>query len=241
MPYVDEVRRGYAFSDQRWRQARAGTSIACLALLVVSCGSAGPTARADETTTAPEPPGASAQAVGPAATESVLVGFDDAAVVATWTTINDPVMGGLSTSTVTPGDGGLVFSGTISLENNGGFASARGPQDPDLGRRATGATSLRLRALGDGKTYVLKLDTGVKADTAGRSWSYIQRFATESGVLRSYELPIGGFQAVGMRLDPAPDAPQTLDPSAINRVSIYILDKQQGPFQLTVNAIDATT
>ncbi len=119
MPYVDVVRRD-ALSDQRWRQARAGTSIVCLALLIVSCGSAGPTAQADETTTAPEPPGSSAPAVGPAATESVLASFDDAAVVATWTTINDPVMGGLSTSTVTSGDGGLVFSGTISLETTAG-------------------------------------------------------------------------------------------------------------------------
>ena len=151
-----------------------------------------------------------------------------------WTTVNDPVMGGLSTSTATFGDGGLVFSGTISLDNNGGFASARGPQDPDLGRRATGATSLGVRAMGDGKTYLLKVNS------AGRPWSYIQRFATEAGVWRTYQLPIGGFQPVGMRLDPAPDAPQTLDPSTINRVSIYILDKQQGPFQLTVNAIDAS-
>jgi len=222
-------------TDQRSRQARAGTAIAVLALLIVSCGSTGRIARADETTTAPAPPRSSAQPVGPAAVDIVLVGLDDAAVVATWTTVNDPVMGGLSTSTVAVGDGGLVFSGTISLENNGGFASARGPQDPDLGRRATGATALGVRARGDGKTYVLKVDT------AGRPWSYIQRFSTESGVWRTYELPIGGFQPVGMRLDPAPDAPQTLDPSTMSRVSIYILDKQQGPFQLTVNAIDATT
>jgi len=190
---------------------------------------------ADVTTTAPEPPPASAQAVEPAAVDVVLVTLDDAAVVATWTTVNDPVMGGQSTSTVTAGNGGLVFSGTISLENNGGFASARSPQDPDLGRRATGAKSLGVRALGDGKTYVLKVDT------AGRPWSYIQRFNTEAGVWRTYDLPIGGFQPVGMRLDPAPDAPQTLDPSTISRVSIYILDKQQGPFDLTVNAIDAST
>jgi len=208
--------------------------MAVVALLIVSCVSTGRIARADETTTAPEPPGSSAQAVGPAAADVVLVALDDAAVVDTWTTVNDPVMGGLSTSTVAVGDGGLVFSGIISLENNGGFASARGPQDPDLGRRATGATSLGLRARGDGKTYVLKVDT------AGRPWSYIQRFSTESGVLRTYQLPIGGFQPVGMRLDPAPDAPQTLDPSSISRISIYILDKQQGPFQLTVTAIDAT-
>jgi hypothetical protein len=164
----------------------------------------------------------------------VLVGLDDPAVVGTWTTVNDPVMGGRSTSTVTFGDGGLVFSGSISLDNNGGFASARSPQDPEIGRRAAGATSLGVRSRGDGKTYVLKVDS------EGRPWSYIQRFSTEAGVWRTYQLPVGGFQPVGMRLDPAPWAPQSLDPSIISRVSIYILDKQEGPFQLTVGAIDAS-
>ncbi|WP_347133101.1 CIA30 family protein [Mycobacterium sp. DL] len=164
----------------------------------------------------------------------VLVDLDVAGEVATWSTVNDPVMGGLSTSNVTLGDGGLVFAGDISLENNGGFASARGPQNPDLGRRATGAKSLRVHALGDGKTYVLKVGS------EGQPWSYIQRFPTQAAVQRIYDLPIEGFQPVGMRLDPAPDAPQTLDPSRINQVSIYILDQQQGPFEITVSAIDAT-
>ena len=169
------------------------------------------------------------------ASTNVVVAFDDPAAVAGWTTINDPVMGGLSTSTVTFGDGGLVFSGTISLDNNGGFASTRGPQDPGIGQRATGATALGVRARGDGKTYVMKVDS------AGQPWSYVQRFSTEAGAWRTYELPISGFQAVGMRLDPAPYAPQNLDPSTVSRVSIYILDKQQGPFSLTVGAIDAST
>lgn len=189
--------------------------IACLALLIMSFGSTGLIARADTT--------------------NVLVAFDDPAVVAGWTTINDPVMGGLSTSTVTFGDGGFVFSGTISLDNNGGFASTRGPQDPGIGQRAAGATALGVRARGDGKTYVIKVDS------AGQPWSYIQRFSTDVGVWRTYELPIGGFQAVGMRLDPAPYAPQSLDPSTVSRVAIYILDKQQGPFELTVSAINAST
>jgi len=204
---------------------------ACSALLVVSCGSAGRTANADDT---PETPRSSAQAVGSEGPGVVLVDLDDASEVATWTTVNDPVMGGMSTSRITFGDGGLVFSGNISLENNGGFASARSPQDPDIGRRATGAKSLRVRALGDGKTYLLKVGT------AGQPWSYIQRFPTQAAVQRVYDLPIEGFQPVGMRLDPAPNAPQTLDPSSINQVSVYILDKQQGPFELTVSAIDAT-
>ncbi len=43
-----------------------------------------------------------------------------------------------------------------------------------------------------------------------------------------------------MRLDPAPNAPQVLDPSSISEVSVYILDKQQGPFALTIRGIDAT-
>ena len=165
----------------------------------------------------------------------VLVGLDDPAVVSSWATVNDPVMGGRSTSTVAFGDGGLVFSGTISLENNGGFASARSPVDPEIGRRATGATTLGVQARGDGKTYLLKVET------VGQPWSYIQRFTSDAGVMRTYVLPVSGFQAVGMFLNPAPDAPQTLDPAAISRVGIYILDRQEGPFQITVNAIVAST
>ncbi len=162
---------------------------------------------------------------------AVLVDLSDPAAVANWVTVNDPVMGGRSTSTVSFGDGGLVFSGTISLENNGGFASARGPFDPEIGGRATGATSLRVRALGDGKTYLLKVETG-------QPWSYVQRFSTDAGVRRTYELPVGTFQPVGRFLDPTPGAPP-LDPSTISRVAFYILDKQEGPFQLVVSAVDA--
>ncbi|NVN51980.1 hypothetical protein HLY00_1973 [Mycolicibacterium hippocampi] len=215
-----QARRRYIY-----RRRRFGILLACSALLVVSCGSAGRSANADETTNTP---------VTPRSPAVVLVDLDVAGEVATWSTVNDPVMGGLSTSNVTLGDGGLVFAGDISLENNGGFASARGPQNPDLGRRATGAKSLRVHALGDGKTYVLKVGS------EGQPWSYIQRFPTQAAVQRIYDLPIEGFQPVGMRLDPAPDAPQTLDPSRINQVSIYILDQQQGPFEITVSAIDAT-
>jgi hypothetical protein len=208
---------GYALekTDHWWRMARAGASIVCAVLMMMAFGSSSLIAQADTTNV-------------------VLVAFDDPSAVAAWTTINDPVMGGLSTSTVTFGDGGLVFSGTISLDNNGGFASTRGPQDPGIGQRAAGATSIGVRARGDGKTYVFRVDS------AGQPWSYIQRFSTDVGAWRTYELPIGGFQAVGMRLDPAPYAPQSLDPSTVTRVSIYILDKQQGPFELTVSAINAS-
>lgn len=198
--------------NRSWR-GQLGVWFACLALLIVTGVSTGATANADETV--------------------VLVDFNNASEVAAWRTVNDPVMGGRSTSAITFGDGSLVFSGTISLENNGGFASARGPDDPDIGRKAAGATSLNIRAIGDGKTYV------VKVGMSGLPWSYIQRFTTQPAVERIYALPIAGFQAVGMRLDPEPNAPQALDPAGINRISVYILDKQQGPFTLSINGIDA--
>ncbi|CAA0137434.1 Uncharacterised protein [Mycolicibacterium vanbaalenii] len=217
-------------TDQRFRRGQFSIVFVCLAVLTVSCGSTGRTADADEPTNVPETARSSAEAANP---DVALVDLDDADEVAAWTTVNDPVMGGLSTSRITFDDG-LVFSGNLSLENNGGFASAQSPQNLDIGRRAGGATSLRVHAIGDGKTYVLKVGT------AGQPWSYIQRFPTQAAVQRTYDLPVEGFQPVGMRLDPAPDAPQTLDPSSIDRVSVYILDKQQGPFELTVSAIDAT-
>lgn len=207
-------------------------AMACAAFLIVSCES---TARSSpETTNSLAPPSSSGRAV----TEGVgtlLVDLADAGEVATWTTVNDPVMGGLSTSATAFGNGGLVFSGSISLENNGGFASARSPQDPDIGRKAAGATSLRVRAVGDGKTYLLRVGT------AGQPWSYIQRFSTEAAVQRIYDLPIADFSPVGMRLDPEPNAPQTLDPALISQISLYILDKQQGPFELTVSAVGAAS
>ena len=207
------------------RRGLTGLVFGCSALLVASCGTSGGSPGADQSTNAPQTSAVVSEG-------TALVGLDDAAEVAAWTTVNDPVMGGMSTSKIAFGDG-LVFSGTISLENNGGFASARSPQDPDIGRKATGATSLRVRALGDGKTYLLKV--GI----AGESWSYIQRFTTEAAVQRTYDLPVDGFQPVGVRLDPDPEAPRVLGPSRIDQVAVYILDKQQGPFEMTVGAIEA--
>ena len=42
-----------------------------------------------------------------------------------WRVVNDGVMGGLSTGSVTYYETSMAFSGRVSLENNGGFASIR--------------------------------------------------------------------------------------------------------------------
>ena len=44
-----------------------------------------------------------------------------------WRIVNDDVMGGLSSSKVIVKDDKITFSGNVSFENNGGFASLRSP------------------------------------------------------------------------------------------------------------------
>ena len=54
-----------------------------------------------------------------------------------WGTLNDTVMGGRSTATIEELDSDIVFSGTVSLENNGGFASMRTIEPVDLSAQTT--------------------------------------------------------------------------------------------------------
>ena len=74
-----------------------------------------------------------------------------------WQVVNDGVMGGVSDGRfrITPEDT-LEFFGTLSLENNGGFASVRTkPADHDI----NAGDDLVIRVKGDGREYVLNLST----------------------------------------------------------------------------------
>jgi Complex I intermediate-associated protein 30 (CIA30) len=168
-----------------------------------------------------------------ASASTSLIDFSDKAAADGWTNQDDTVMGGVSASTASWSDGALVFAGTVSLKNNGGFSSIQSGPDDALGRYAATATSIALRARGDGKTYVLQLR--VRGNDRVR---YIQRFTTDADGERTYVLPVDGFAAVTFMLEPRPDAPP-LDPAAVRQVAFYILDRQDGPFALRVRRIDA--
>jgi len=86
-----------------------------------------------------------------------LLDFSSPGVVQTFQVINDGVMGGLSTSRLSQESGFMSFEGEVSLENNGGFASFRGPV-----RFPADSTALLLTVRGDGRRYklTLKLDDG---------------------------------------------------------------------------------
>jgi len=106
-----------------------------------------------------------------------LVDFSRPEVVREFRIINDAVMGGISTSRLSPTAAGVRFEGEVSLENNGGFASLRGPV-----RFPVESAGLLATVRGDGQRYklILKLDdsTGTAqyqaAFVAPREWQTLR-------------------------------------------------------------------
>ncbi len=164
-----------------------------------------------------------------AAAPTALFDFADAASATGWATQNDTVMGGVSQSTSTWANGQLVFQGTLSLENNGGFTSLVSPIDEQFGQRAVGASAIVIDALGDGKTYVLQL-------RGADQTRFIQRFATVASTQQKYVLPIDKFEAVTSFLEPVANA-APIELANIRQLALYLLDKQAGDFELAVTSI----
>jgi NADH dehydrogenase [ubiquinone] 1 alpha subcomplex assembly factor 1 len=158
-----------------------------------------------------------------------LIDFADPSAVEWWGPINDGVMGGVSSSQLRHDPAGhAVFTGHVSFENNGGFASAR-CQPCDLGR--IGVTAYLLEVRGDGKRYKLNLRTDNDFDGI----NYQARFDPPSGIWTICRLASADFLPT-WRGKPVPDAPP-LDASRVRQIGLMIADRQEGPFELVIRAI----
>ena len=87
--------------------------------------------------------------------QDILFEFTNKTELSNWKVVNDDVMGGISSSRLSViSDGKGEFSGNISLENNGGFASIR----YNCGKiKLKNKTKITLRIKGDKKTYQLRI------------------------------------------------------------------------------------
>lgn len=157
----------------------------------------------------------------------MLADFPDAESVADWSIQNDTVMGGVSNSRTEWIDGQLIFAGDLSLDNNGGFCSMRGPVSADFGALAAGATALTLTATGDDQVYVVQVRTDRDL--------FVQRVTIAGGDEDTYVLPFADFTATDFMLDTITPL-EPLDPGAILQIAVYILDKQEGPFRLAIRS-----
>lgn len=143
-----------------------------------------------------------------------------------WEIQDDIVMGGRSKGRLSINDAGnAVFSGTVSLANDGGFSSVQYAFAP-LDVSACRAIVLGLK--GDGKRYQLRIDSEKNA-----AHSYAGDFET-SGDWETIEIPFADLYAIhhGDRLE-LPNYPgQTLA-----QVQILIGNGQAESFQLEIDRI----
>ncbi len=146
-----------------------------------------------------------------------------------WRIVNDGVMGGVSKSQFQVDSGRAVFSGSVSLENNGGFASTRTFAEFKL----EDYHGVLLRVRGDGKTYQLRLRTDDRMD----GMSYRCHFETTVDEWTTIKLPFSEFEPVfrGRVLQNV----EPLDPSKIQQLGFLIADKQEGSFRLEIEWIEA--
>jgi monofunctional biosynthetic peptidoglycan transglycosylase len=166
------------------------------------------------------------------ATEQTLFDFQGATRLPAWEVVNDDVMGGLSTSQfqVLP-DGGAVFSGTVRLEHNGGFASVRAT--PGRGNLC-GLAAFVLRVRGDGRRY--KFSVRTEADF--NAPLYQCGFTTKPGAWEEHRLAFRDFIPT-FRGRVLTDVPP-LNPATLRAVGFLISDKQAGPFRLEIGWIKAS-
>lgn len=147
-----------------------------------------------------------------------------------WMITNDGVMGGKSSSQFQINkDGNGVFLGTVSLENNGGFASVKNYEPINL----SGFSMIRLSVRGDGNRYSFRLQTGSNGQV--NPWSYELRFETKDNEWTEVDLPLDKFAPTYRGRTPE-DVPP-LDPAKIIRYGFLISDKQEGDFRLEIDRI----
>ena len=160
-----------------------------------------------------------------------LFDFEGQDEAARWVRVNDGVMGGLSQSEMifTP-QGTALFEGTLSLENDGGFASVRTrPFDLGLG----GYEGLAVRVKGDGRRYKLRLRVDDRLDGP----AYEADFETTADTWVNIQAPFRDFSATfrGRRLRNAP----ALDGAATRQIGFMLADKRAGPFRLEIDWVKA--
>jgi hypothetical protein len=161
----------------------------------------------------------------------VLFDFADASEAERWLAVNDDVMGGVSKGRVSPTEGScLLFSGSISLENNGGFASIRcQPTDFEL----SGFQGVRIRIKGDGRLYQFRLRTDRNPDGI----AFKHEFETVDDTWIELDLPFASFIPT-FRGKTLTDV-EPLKAADIRQLGFLLADKKAGPFKLTIDRIVA--
>lgn len=164
-------------------------------------------------------------------TASSLTASDLNTDVQRWMIVNDSVMGGVSNADLSllEDQKTFRFSGVLSLENNGGFASVRAifPRNYFMNSQ-----HICIRVKGDGQTYQLRLRGSRQFDGI----SFAKKFATNENEWATYKFALSEFEPT-FRGRVIPNV-RDIRNDEIRQVSFMITDKQEGPFRLDFTMIE---
>lgn len=145
-----------------------------------------------------------------------------------WRIINDDVMGGLSSSKAIINEGIIVFSGDVSLKNNGGFASLRSPLKNNNFEKFSG---IEAKIKGDGKRYSISM----QETTYFNGYLYTSTFETKQDEWIAVQIPFKEFKQYyfGNQINSNKEFPY----NNIKEISLLIGDKQEGTFKAEIDYI----
>ena len=158
-----------------------------------------------------------------------LFDFTGADPAKEWQNVNDSVMGGVSegkfkiTDTKT-----MEFLGTLSLANNGGFASVR-TKAKKLGLEK--GDTLVAKVKGDGRAYHMNLSV----PTFQIAYNYRAVFQTKKDEWIEVKLPLDKFEATSFG-QVVKNAGQ-VKPTSVNGLGFMLSDKKAGPFKMEIESI----
>jgi uncharacterized protein YbjT (DUF2867 family) len=132
-----------------------------------------------------------------------------------WGAVDDVVMGGVSESSIRLCDRAALFSGIVSTDNSGGFASVR-TRNFDSPLNLAGYEGIELRVKGDGQRYKFILRSESKWDGI----SYCYSFDTEKDRWIDVRIPFNALIPV-FRAKTLKDAP-VLDSSQVCAVQLML-------------------
>jgi uncharacterized protein YbjT (DUF2867 family) len=161
---------------------------------------------------------------------------------AIWGSVDDVVMGGVSESGMRWGGSSAIFSGRVSTDNSGGFASVR-TRNFDPSMDLTDYTGVELRVKGDGQRYKLFIRTEAAWDGVGYAYS----FDTSSNEWMTVRVPFDRLVPVfrAKVVNPSPVFDRTQIRSFQLMLSKFEYDRELNPsftpglFTLEIESISA--
>lgn len=160
--------------------------------------------------------------------DPILFDFGNGKDFGKWSIVNDGVMGGLSQSKASLEADALLFTGNVSLKNNGGFVSLRSPMgNYDLS--AFSYCEIRFKSNTDRKFEVL-----IEKDTPFYLPKFRVKFGGGSTDWQTVKIPLKDFDIsrMGDTIQKGIDPARLKD---IQRIGFILADKQEGTFNLWID------